>query len=80
MDVHPFHVHGFLHVLESQWDSRQQFFRAGLTGRPLAGKMYRDLYHIMRRPEDPGIMRRASHQHNPQSGTAPWGMAGFYLQ
>src|SRR5271157_3099247 len=34
----------------------------------------------MRRPEDPGIMRRAGHRYNPQSGTVPPGVVGFYLQ
>lgn len=66
MDVHP-HVHSFSPCTGVSYETAaSSFFRAGLTGRLLAGRIYRDLYHISAAPQGPGIMWRASHQ---QSGT-----------
>jgi hypothetical protein len=81
MDVHPFHVHSFLNVRESLTGQPPAAFSRrisrALTGRPLAGKCLVTCITSVRHPGDPGITRRASHQHNPAIRNDPSGMAGY---
>ena len=67
------HVHSFFSMYWSLLrNSRQQLFSRRINRAAVSWeKFIVTCITSVRRPKDPGIMWRASHQHNPQSGTAP---------